>query len=91
MSEMIERVAEAIYLAHIKNYAGLAKQPEGKWEQLADWQKDYGRAQARAAIEAMREPTDAMIEAGWQDGMAGFGEGEECEPVWHAMIDEALK
>jgi hypothetical protein len=42
---------------------------------------------ARAAIEAMREPTDAMTEAG--DEMADW----ECnaDRIWQAMIDQALK
>jgi hypothetical protein len=47
------------------------------------------RALARAAIEAMREPTKAMIEAG------ASGSGEDSEDVatgaWESMIDVALK
>jgi hypothetical protein len=31
-------------------------------------------------------PTENMIEAGWRDGMSSFGEGEESEPVYLAMI-----
>lgn len=55
------------------------------------WLLDRARSAARAALAAAREPTTAMIERGWQEGMAGFGEGEEPEPVWRAMIDEALR
>ena len=44
---------------------------------------------ARAAIEAMREPTEAMIKEG------AYGSGEDSAGVacgaWKAMIDEALK
>lgn len=45
---------------------------------------------ARAAIEAMREPSDQMAEAGFQHT------GDPCWPenvkeAWRAMIDEALK
>lgn len=49
----------------------------------------YGpHTQARAAIEAMREPTEAMARAptalaDWEDSCA--------EVVWDAMIDAALK
>jgi hypothetical protein len=46
---------------------------------------------ARAAIEAMREPTPEMIEAGnipgWDDSVS-VGLSEE---IWPAMIDAALK
>lgn len=60
----------------------------------ADWRCDRLRiaAAARAAIEAMREPTEAMCDAGslaWPSG-ARYAGGEEAE-VWQAMIDEALK
>ena len=47
--------------------------------------------QARAAIVAMREPTDAMVEAGNYDA---FPDGHGCGPIasaWREMIDEALK
>ncbi len=40
---------------------------------------------ARAAIEAMREPTDAMCGA-WD-----VGDTPEAKPCWQAMIDEALR
>lgn len=44
---------------------------------------------ARAAIEAMRQPTQAMIEA----GAVGSGEDSEAvaEGAWEYMIDAALK
>ena len=78
-----ERVARALFEATHNMQSG--------WR----WHDDHLHAQwvgyARAAIAAMREPTEEMVEAGWQEGMAGFGEGEECEPVWRATIDAALK
>lgn len=40
---------------------------------------------ARVAIEAMREPTKAMIEAGWADALA-----EDAGATWKSMIDAAL-
>jgi hypothetical protein len=42
-------------------------------------------ARARAAIAAMREPTDTMIDA------VGSSWGPQLEDNWHKMIDEALK
>ena len=41
--------------------------------------------EARAAIAAMREPTDEMLEAGTDEATSGF-----VSPVWRAMIDAAL-
>lgn len=41
---------------------------------------------ARVAISALREPTEAMVEAGWN---AGSGQG--CILEWQAMIDKALE
>ena len=48
---------------------------------------------ARAAIEAMREPTKAMLDAGWEapadvglDGLLS----ESMRSSWCAMIDAAL-
>lgn len=45
---------------------------------------DY-RPQARAAIEAMREPTEDMKSAGH------FWAGEDCGPCFSSMIDAALE
>lgn len=48
---------------------------------------------ARAAIQAMRGPTDKMKESGsftgWSDGTGAISEVEAVE-VWHDMIDAAL-
>lgn len=68
---MIERVAKAI---------DAASQPAGK--------PDYKILMencARAAIEAMREPTERMLAAGMKE------EGVDLLSEWKAMIDDALK
>lgn len=52
---------------------------------------------ARAAVEAMREPTAAMIKAGNATGMFICGDEDvhesdrEPKGVWQAMIDDVLK
>jgi hypothetical protein len=54
---------------------------------------------ARVVIEAMREPTDAMIVAGFFDAdhsiesVGDLAPPPEDQPrlIWQAMIDEALK
>lgn len=56
---------------------------------------DYEYA-ARAAIAAMREPTEAMVAAGDIPEIVNcsggcMAEGANPDLVWHAMIDEALK
>ncbi len=43
-------------------------------------------ADARAVIEAMRDPTEAMIDAAWAEALA-----EDAGGVWCAMIDAMLK
>ena len=76
MTDMVERVAKAITEAFER---------EGRVF-------DDGQAEtlARAAIEAMREPTEAMTKAGdlpgWDDSVSVGLSGE----VWNAMIDAAL-
>ena len=86
MSEMVERVAKEIYL-HVN--AETAGRP------LAEVADAY-LACARAAILAMREPTEAMVLAGddAQTDIQGPDEGIQvamCSSVpWQAMIDSAL-
>ena len=77
MSEMIERVAKAIHkVTH-----------DDKWPTC-----NFCKDAARAAIEAMRQPTEAMIGAGRDatinnDPLAY----PDVEDTWPAMIDAALK
>jgi len=84
MSEMIERVAKAIEAA---------SQPPG--------QKDYKilmENAARAAIEAMREPTDSMIVEAMTTAYPTVAEAggvleqgrAAARLEWQAMIDAAL-
>jgi hypothetical protein len=55
------------------------------------------RELARAAIAAMRKPTDKMIEAAMKpylhgnDDLMNAAFRETIHKYWHAMIDEALK
>lgn len=72
MSEMVERVARAL----IKNEFGI--EPEVLTDAILD--------QARVAIAAMREPTEAMLTAGSEWAYAGCS-----SDTWHWMIEEALR
>ncbi len=48
------------------------------------------REEARAAIEAMREPSEEMIEAGRRHERFTLAK-EGVAPRWQAMIDKALE
>lgn len=87
MNDMIERVARAI----ARGRHGLGD--SDKENALAvdyHWRK-YS-ADARAAIEAMREPTKAMRDAYNDSDIVGYGpDGSDHDLVWKAGIDAALK
>lgn len=74
-NEMVERVAAALGIAHAKR-------------STFPFSEHSLREFARAAITAMREPTDAML--------CGHGVYPSCHTCgggyeqWHAMIDTAL-
>lgn len=73
MTEMMERVEEAIFHAW--------------FETRADNPRDFKREIARAAVEAMREPTPAML------GTLQMGRCDtekELRETYQAMIDAAL-
>jgi hypothetical protein len=82
MSEMVERAARAI-----------ADRADDSYERS----KEFYDAYARAAIEAMREPTSEMLIAG-QAGVEVAAvhvpawQRDECfQYIWRNVIDEALK
>lgn len=73
---MLTRVARA-----------LCKEDGKDWNEINDWGKCNYHDLAKAAIEAMREPTDAMMAAGVQTcGEVTFS----GIPSWRAMIEAAL-
>jgi len=80
MNEMIERVARALARQYYKYH--FDRDHDGDWE---DW-----TGPARAAIEAMREPTEAMTDLIWQE-TADPCWRENAIKAWQAGIDEALR
>ncbi len=70
MSEMVERIARIMC-----NKAGRP------WD--AD-SREYWMVSARQLLGAIREPTEAMVDAGW-------GQGGTPDAIWPAMIDAALR
>lgn len=103
MNEMIERVARAMWenwrtleiaspvmascdFDEICRLAGLP----GEIGQKARVVVDAGYAQARAAIAAMREPTEAIIDAVFKIEGETDDEREPARVQWREMIDAAL-
>lgn len=106
MSEMIERVARAIlkvrfYDPEPQMYSGL----DNFFSDIDEEHLIAARDEARAAIEAMREPAKAQLEAA-EDIVVGFddfatGDGniylgipgypKKARDVWAVLVDAALK
>lgn len=88
MSEMVERVARAMWLDQIM-HDGFPS-PHPTWEEMKEGNhiKELVRSNARAAIAAMREPTSEMRLAG--DRLGGFRNDANAAERWRAMIDVAL-
>ena len=73
--DMIEKAARAIAL-------DVGDSPDLDWK---DWVSE-----ARAVLEAIREPSASMIEAGFHAREYGMTIAEGSIATWQAMIDEIL-
>ena len=81
MSDMVEKVARAIYERR-------SKRTDYVWpDDVYPAVRNRCLSDARAAIEAMREPDKAMLDAGF---WARDHEGQETPEVYRRMIDSAL-
>lgn len=74
---MIEKVAKAIYYSNCGDEQGVFENIDASYKQLFI-------DEAKAAIEAMREPTEEMIKHLTVDD-------QDAIPYYKAMIDAALK
>lgn len=83
MSEIIERGAKAIYEKWAANRN--IGEPWDEVVRLNHSIADEARQEARAVIESMRDPTDAMIDAG------GVYAKYSIKAAWQEMIDAALR
>ena len=83
MSEDLERAAKAAH-QHMNG--------QRDWETEAATMKDFYRDCARAAIEEIREPTNAMLEA-VTTAVCKVPGGRylSVADTWRAMVDEMLK
>lgn len=75
---MVETVARAIYEG--RNGAGCRP-----WSRLPRSHREPYLGDARAAILALREPSEAMLQAAWDNVPTGATAG-----TWKAMIDAIL-
>ncbi len=82
MSEMLERVAKALQKAHYERGRGIA--PD--WDAIDRFEREMWFFSARAAMVAMREPTEAMKLAPPDINF----HPEEAAQAWRAMLDAAL-
>ena len=84
---MIEKAARALCVV-----AGDDPDREGPWSEW--WSESAYAADARAVIEALMEPNEAMVEAGADAPLTSFGNGQYGNPhptdVWQAMLRAAI-
>lgn len=89
MTDMIERVARALCRCRVSQsdyvlgWASVEQEVHYCWN---EWTEE-----ARAAIEAMREPTEDMLYTGNAQIPDWDRQIEDVRNTWHAMIDAALK
>lgn len=93
MSEMVERVARAICLDRDPDCTDGGPHPVGGWlDEGRAWWTGYEDA-ARAAIEAMRDPTQMMLThfAGTAFFLLSPAKQDAERAAYDGMINEALK
>lgn len=79
-SEMVLRVAKAL-LADFSRQRGV----QAEWDSLLDMQRDIYLLQAVAALRALEEPTQSML-----DCRMPFETNDNALRVWKAQINTAL-
>jgi hypothetical protein len=85
MSEMVERGARALCEAKLW---------PGAWENETKGNREEWRMLARAMLRSMREPTESMVEAAYEDhdtkSAADDSNKDFAASCYRAMIDAAL-
>lgn len=91
MTEMVERVAKAIF-GHWREHPQLsaAKQATA-WDGLDDGFKQTWLVCARSAIETMREPTDEMNDCESIQELMNGPPTRRWQWIWTSLIDEITK
>jgi hypothetical protein len=80
---MREKIARALFRIELPETA--------TWESATGLMKDGFLAAADAVLDAMREPTDNMIEVGFDVSLDGKEWGKQTDicGIWRAMLDAA--
>jgi hypothetical protein len=95
VSEMVERLAKALFAIRMATVAGDSRFEQYAWDRENNSYREHCLREARACIEALREPTPEMVEAA-AGGIADFSERyigsarSAVETAWTAMLDAAL-
>lgn len=84
MTYMIDKIARAMH-AGVNGHVT----PPPTWDNQSEQSQNYWRIGARAAITALREPTETMIDAGSKEQRNILS--KPIEGIWSAMIDAALE
>jgi hypothetical protein len=88
---MLERMARAMYEAEPGVSPLQGPQWEWSWMMSEGWSlPEAFRNRARAALEAIREPDEAMMSVKEVDGHEAWWFGRDVEKAWPAMIDAIL-
>lgn len=82
---MVERVASELAAKVGLSFAALASEDVN-----GIYGKEHWRGLARAAIAAMRDPTEAMLDQGWAAFSPPLPQIGGQYAMWTAMIDAAL-
>lgn len=84
MTDMLERVAKALYE---DNYQMLGDFSPSNWSAMgADVQKEY-KDMAKAAIQALMEPDEGMVDLGYDL----IDAGAEIPEIYQAMLRHVLE
>jgi len=84
----LERGARAL---HRRRVEGQHPKPENHpWEALSRREQALFRADAYAVLQAIRDPSEAQIEAGAGAPFSRIDD-QDAEHLWQAMIDTALE
>lgn len=86
---MVERVAIGIYARMRKSVEEMPP-----WEEAHEHWREQARETARAAIEALREPSEAMLTGLYDDPIWEYKDSylgkQQVIDMWKHMIDAAL-
>jgi len=89
-TSFVERVAAAAWESSRRYYKKLANIDLAPWGEESDVLRKERCDHARMVIDAMREPTKAMLAAG-ENMLDHNGDNYPPHITWRKMIDEALK